>query len=216
MVRLPGGGCTLQLWCHWFMQFNHDNMSGVRLAETLVNMLIEDTWGIPILQELLTDHLFRSPEVKSESEKELREWTEKLRVVFEADGEEARCATINTLLAEGVRRVYLTTHDGMHPHLHFAEASDRLIERVRAVTAGGLAIFMTEAAGGRLGACARDGCSRVFADTSRGGRRAYCSARCGNADAVQRYRHRHRGAAAVSDGGRSQRSVRTAYTSGQG
>jgi predicted RNA-binding Zn ribbon-like protein len=216
MVRLPGGGCTLQLWCHWFMQFNHDNMSGVRLAEALVNMLIEDTWGIPILQELLTDHLFRSPEVKSESEKELREWTEKLRAVFEADGEEARCATINALLAEGVRRVYLTTHDGMHPHLHFAEASDRLIERVRAVTAGGLAIFMTEAAGGRLGACARDGCSRVFADTSRGGRRAYCSARCGNADAVQRYRHRHRGAAAVSDGGRSQRSVRTAYTSGQG
>lgn len=198
------------------MQFNHDNMSGVRLAEALVNMLIEDTWGIPILQELLTDHLFRSPEVKSESEEELREWTERLRAVFEADGEEARCATINALLAEGVRRVYLTTHDGMHPHLHFAEASDRLIERVRAVTAGGLAIFMTEAAGGRLGACARDGCSRVFADTSRGGRRAYCSARCGNADAVQRYRHRHRGAAAVSDGGRSQRSVRTAYTSGQG
>jgi predicted RNA-binding Zn ribbon-like protein len=198
------------------MQFNHDNMSGVRLAEALVNMLIEDRWDIPILQELLTDHLFRSPEVKSESEKELREWTEKLRAVFEADGEEARCATINALLAEGVRRVYLTTHDGMHPHLHFAEASDRLIERVRAVTAGGLAIFMTEAAGGRLGACARDGCSRVFADTSRGGRRAYCSARCGNADAVQRYRHRHRGAAAVSDGWRSQRSVRTAYTSGQG
>jgi predicted RNA-binding Zn ribbon-like protein len=174
------------------MQFNHDNMSGVRLAEALVNMLIDDTWGIPSLQELLADHLFRSPEVKPESEKELREWTEKLRAVFEADGEEARCATINTLLAEGVRRVYLTTHDGMQPHLHFAEASDRLIERVRAVTAGGLAIFMTEAGGGRLGACARDGCSRVFADTSRGGRLAYCSARCGNADAVQRYRHRHR------------------------
>lgn len=183
------------------MQFNHDNMHGVRLAEALVNMLVEDTWDIPILQELLADHLFRTPEVDSESEEELREWAGKLRYVFDVDGEEARCATINDLLAEGVRRVYLTTHDGMHPHLHFAEASDRLTERVRAVTAGGLAIFMTEAAGGRLGACARDGCSRVFADTSRGGRRAYCSARCGNAHAVRRYRHRQRGAAAVSDDG---------------
>lgn len=75
---------------------------------------------------------------------------------------------------------------------------------------------MTEAAGGRLGACAKDGWSRVFADTSRGGRRAYCSARCGNADAVQRYRHRQRGAAAVSDGGRPARAARAAYTSGQG
>jgi predicted RNA-binding Zn ribbon-like protein len=198
------------------MQFNHDNMPGVRLAEALVNMLAEDTWDIPVLQELLTDHLFRTPRVKSESEEELREWTLKLRAVFDAEGEEARCAKINALLAEGVRRVYLTTHDGMHPHLHFAEASDRLIERVRAMTAGGLAIFMTEAAGGRLGACARDGCSRVFADTSRGGRRAYCSARCGNADAVHRYRNRHRGAAAVSDGGRSARPVQASYTSGQG
>jgi predicted RNA-binding Zn ribbon-like protein len=197
------------------MQFNHDNMPGVRLAEALVNMLAEDTWDIPVLQELLTDHLFRTPRVKSESEEELREWTLKLRAVFDAEGEEARCAKINALLAEGVRRVYLTTHDGMHPHLHFAEASDRLIERVRAMTAGGLAIFMTEAAGGRLGACARDGCSRVFADTSRGGRRAYCSARCGNADAVHRYRNRHRGAAAVSDAGRSA-GPGQAYTSGQG
>jgi len=64
------------------------------------------------------------------------------------------------------------------------------VERVRALTAGGLAIFITEAAGGRLGTCARDGCPKVFADTSRGGRRAYCSARCGNAEAVMRYRER--------------------------
>lgn len=194
------------------MQFNHDNMHGVWLAEALVNLLVEDTWDIPILQELLADHLFRAPEVNSESEEELREWTGKLREVFDAGGEEARCGTINALLAEGVRRVYLTAHDGMHPHLHFAEASDRLTERVRAVTAGGLAIFTTEAAGGRLGACARDGCSRVFADSSRGGRRAYCSARCGNAHAVQRYRHRQRGAAAVSDGGRWARSEKDRQT----
>ncbi|MFC9352058.1 CGNR zinc finger domain-containing protein [Arthrobacter sp. NPDC057013] len=40
--------------------------------------------------------------------------------------------------------------------------------------------------------CGWRDCNRVFADTSRGGNRAYCSARCGNADAVRRYRGRGR------------------------
>jgi predicted RNA-binding Zn ribbon-like protein len=172
------------------MQFNHDNMPGVWLAEALINMQADKTWDTGALQRLLKDHLFRAPEVTRGANEQLQEWTALLRAVFEADGEEARCQKINGLLAEGVRRVYLTNHDGMDPHLHFADSSDSLMERVRAVTAGGLAIFMTEAAGGRLGVCAREGCYRVFADVSRGGRRAYCSARCGNADAVQRYRRR--------------------------
>lgn len=32
------------------------------------------------------------------------------------------------------------------------------------------------------------GCRSVFVDTSRNGRRRYCSARCGNYDAVARHR----------------------------
>jgi len=174
------------------MQFNHDNMHGVRLAEALVNMLVEDTWDSGGLQDLLTHHLFRSPDVTPGSRGELREWTVRLHTVFAAEDQDARCTAVNSLLADGVRRVFLTTHDGMLPHLHFADAGENLIDRVRAVTAGGLAIFMTEAAGGRLGVCAWQGCDRVFADTSRGGNRSYCSARCGNADAVQRYRGRRR------------------------
>lgn len=170
------------------MQFNHDNMHGVRLAESLVNMLADGQWGSDALQELLANHLFRSPRVTPASRNELREWTVRLQTVFAADDQAARCSAVNALLAAGVRRVFLTTHDDMLPHLHFADASETLVERVRAVTAGGLAIFMTEAAGERLGVCAWRDCHRVFADTSRGGNRTYCSARCGNADAVRRYR----------------------------
>jgi predicted RNA-binding Zn ribbon-like protein len=170
------------------MQFNHDNMPGVRLAESLVNMLDRPEWGLLALGEILAAHRFRTPELDPGTEGRLREWTVRLRTVFDSNDQEVRSERINALLADGVRRVFLTTHDGMHPHLHFADTSDSLIERVQAVTAGGLAIFMTEAAGNRLGTCARHNCNRVFADTSRGGRRAYCSARCGNADAVQRYR----------------------------
>ncbi|MGN7202340.1 CGNR zinc finger domain-containing protein [Arthrobacter sp. SAFR-044] len=175
------------------MQFNHDNMSGVRVAEALVNMLDGGGWEERALGDLLAGHLFHNPQVGAKEEALLREWTIRLRTVFALDSEEGRCGTVNALLEQGVKRVFLTVHDGLGPHLHFAETSDSLVERVRALTAGGLALFITEAAGGRLGTCARDGCPRVFADTSRGGRRAYCSARCGNADAVMRYRGRGRG-----------------------
>lgn len=177
-----------------FVQFNHDNMHGVRLAESLVNMLADGAWDTDALQDLLTRHLFRSPRITPSTHEELRDWAVRLQTVFAAGDQEARCTAVNALLAEGVRRVFLTTHDEMLPHLHFADASETLAERVRAVTAGGLAIFMTEAAGERLGVCAWRDCSRVFADTSRGGNRTYCSARCGNADAVRRYRGRARSA----------------------
>jgi len=172
------------------MQFNHDNMSGVRVAEELVNMLGGGGWDEGALADLLAAHLFHNPQVGAPEEALLRDWTTRLRAVFESDSEKDRCATVNALLEQGVKRVFLTVHDGLGPHLHFAETSDSLVERVRALTAGGLAIFITEAAGGRLGTCARDGCPKAFADTSRGGRRAYCSARCGNAEAVMRYRER--------------------------
>ncbi|MDQ0865332.1 hypothetical protein QF036_002913 [Arthrobacter globiformis] len=43
------------------MQFNHDNMHGVRLAESLVNMLADGMWDSDALKDLLTSHLFRSP-----------------------------------------------------------------------------------------------------------------------------------------------------------
>ena len=174
------------------MQFNHDNMHGVRLAESLVNMLADGSWDRPALEDLLKSHLFRSPRVTPEYRDELREWALRLHTVFAAEDQADRCAAVNALLTAGVRRVFLTTHDDMLPHLHFADASETVVERVRAVTAGGLAIFMTEAAGERLGVCALRDCSRVFADTSRGGNRTYCSARCGNADAVRRHRGRTR------------------------
>lgn len=115
-------------------------------------------------------------------------WSRRLRPVFEAVSQDERCETLNALLADGAGRVYLTTHDGLRPHLHFAPDGKDVQSRVRAVTAGGLAIFAMEAEGRRLGVCALDSCRTAFADTSRNGRRAYCSARCANTDAVRRHR----------------------------
>jgi predicted RNA-binding Zn ribbon-like protein len=166
--------------------------TGCGWLKSLVNMLADDPWDSNALQDLLAGHLLRSPRITPKYQDELRERAVRLQMVFAAEDQAARCSAVNALLAEGVRPVFLTTHDGMLPHLHFADASETLVDRVRAVTAGGLAIFMTEAAGERLGVCALRDCGRVFADISRGGNRAYCSAWCGNADGVRRYRGRAR------------------------
>ena len=118
----------------------------------------------------------------------LHEWENMLRAPFEAHDVDSTCAAINGLLEVATSRAFLSTHDGMKPHLHFTADDDDVLARTRAITAGGLAIFAVESAGGRLGACLRRSCPEVFVDTSRNGRRAYCSARCGNYEAVRRHR----------------------------
>lgn len=86
------------------MQFNHDNMPGVRLAEALVNMRAEDTWTAFSLQNLLEKHLFKRPQVAPETDTELRVWTARLQQVFSAEDQAERCMLINGLLADGIRR----------------------------------------------------------------------------------------------------------------
>ncbi|MEJ3653557.1 CGNR zinc finger domain-containing protein [Actinomycetes bacterium KLBMP 9759] len=44
----------------------------------------------------------------------------------------------------------------------------------------------------RIGACARDGCDTVFVDTSRNGRRRFCTVRCANRAHIADNRMRQR------------------------
>ncbi len=178
------------------MPFNHDNMIGVRLAEDLVNLEGEGRWEPTAVCALLREAFVRSVTVAQldpGTMDALREWAGGLRAAFASADADERADRINLLLADGVRLVRLATHDGLPPHLHFADAESDLVQRIKALTAGGLAIFAVEAEAQRMAVCARPGCDRVFADTSKNGRRAYCSATCGNAHAVQRYRERRAG-----------------------
>jgi predicted RNA-binding Zn ribbon-like protein len=170
------------------MQFNHDNMTGTELSVALVNLDGAGDWSRETVLDVLLDRQVRRAELTDLACDELRGWTRTLRRVFDAATTEQRCDAANYLLAAGAGRPYLTTHDGLRPHLHFAPETDDVVGRVKAVTAGSLAIFTVEAEGTRLGVCARETCDTVFVDTSRNGRRAYCTARCGNFDAVVRHR----------------------------
>nr|WP_271208975.1 CGNR zinc finger domain-containing protein [Rhodococcus wratislaviensis]GLK33397.1 hypothetical protein GCM10017611_02390 [Rhodococcus wratislaviensis] len=174
------------------MQFNHDNMTGVRLAADLVNLDTGAGWSREEVEELLHKHDIRWPQVTDRVVAELRRWAERLAPVFIADSAQARCDAINAVLTEGAGPAYLTMHDGLRPHVHFAADQDTVASRVRAVTAGSLAIFTIESEGRRLGQCALDRCTMVFVDTSRNGTRRYCSTRCGNLDAVRRHRAQSR------------------------
>lgn len=170
------------------MHFNHDNMTGAFLAVDLVNAHSEQPWRVADLESILRAHAIRRYQVTAPTAQQLHQWTGQLRTVFDAADVETRCRAINELLTAGTSNAYLTTHDGLRPHLHFAAEEDDLTSRVKAVTAGGLALFSVEAEGQRLGICGAPGCSTAFVDTSRNGRRGYCTAKCGNAVAVRRHR----------------------------
>jgi predicted RNA-binding Zn ribbon-like protein len=84
---------------------------------------------------------------------------------------------VNGLLADSACQPYVSRHDGQPAHLHYASEQAGQARRIQAYTAGGLAHLLCEDAG-RMGVCAREDCAVVFVDTSRNGRRRYCSTRC--------------------------------------
>ena len=171
------------------MQFNHDNMTGPLLAADLVN-LAHRGWTCEVAATILNEHGIRRHHLDETTSTALNLWASELRGVFVATGLEKRCAEVNKMLDVGAFRAYVTNHDELRPHLHFVADDQDVVARVRAVTSGGLAIFIVEAEGGRLGVCGRESCGIVFVDTSRNGRRAYCSSRCGNYVAVTNHRRR--------------------------
>lgn len=115
----------------------------------------------------------------------LRRWIARLDEVFSSPSVEM----LNALLAETTSQPYISTHDGRKPHLHYAREDAPMDERVKAYTAAGLAELFCEDPN-RIGRCARAGCGLVFIDTSRNGRRRFCSTRCSNRVHVADHRTR--------------------------
>lgn len=181
----PCWGNTSKAFNHYSgsMGFDHDHQVGPLLAAALVN-----ADGHGPLEGLLAEHGIRRPSLTAADAREVAAWAARLREVFEADTPQARCDAVNALLAEISGALYLSMHDGTPPHVHLVPDEDAVTARVRSVTAGGLAFFIAATHGRRFGICARPRCDRAFVDASRGGRQRYCSARCGNTDAVARHR----------------------------
>ncbi|MFC9245643.1 CGNR zinc finger domain-containing protein [Streptomyces sp. NPDC057136] len=170
------------------MQQNHYGRLGAVLSADLINL---PEMSAASIQTLLEAHGIRRAETEDADVEDFRRWRDQLARAFHPGGPAEQCSAVNDLLVEATIRPWVSTHDGLQPHLHFVPDSADVLSRVKAVTAGGLAFVLCWEGGARLGRCMRSECSRAFVDTSRNGRRRYCTARCGNTEAVMRHRSRH-------------------------
>ncbi|MFD8101924.1 CGNR zinc finger domain-containing protein [Nocardia fluminea] len=110
------------------------------------------------------------------------------RGVVECVDRTERAALLNVLLAEYASAPRLTDHVGDGWHLHFRDPGVATDRQIAALITVGTALHLTGLGMDRLGACAADGCSRVYADISRNGRQRFCSPACANRSAVRRHR----------------------------
>lgn len=172
------------------MQFNTYTAAGAHVAVWLVN---HPEPGAGELTTVLRSHDVHRPAATLDDALALRSWTARLREVFEAGAVDAKAELADALLAAADCRPRLVSHGGGQPfHFHYAPVQAGLAPRVRALTAAGLAHVIDDGGGARLRACDRAGCDVVFLDTSRNGRRHFCSVRCANQVNVANHRFRQR------------------------
>lgn len=116
----------------------------------------------------------------------VRALREQLREVFLANGDAARVAVLNDLLA-GARPELREDGDGWT----WTVSSDRSgVAPLAAAFAGALAAVVAGGSGDRLGVCAADPCHCVFADPTRSRRQRYCCDLCNDRMASAAYRRR--------------------------
>jgi hypothetical protein len=184
------------------MDVNGYRTDGVGTAVALVNFWTVERAApgaaavtVDDARELLAPFSYLSHDLRSADIPELAAWATELRRVFEAGELSAAVELTNGLLERVTVRPRLIDH-GFGLHVHYAPSGVPYVERVRINTAIGLATLVAEHGIDRSGVCAADRCTRVYADTSRNGRRRYCSEACANRANVAAHRARKRAAAA--------------------
>jgi predicted RNA-binding Zn ribbon-like protein len=172
------------------MQFNTYTVAGAHIAVWLVN---HPAPGAAALAAELHRHDVHDATATAAAADALRPWSASLRAVFEAAAVADKARLTDALLVAADCRPRLVSHDGGTPfHFHYAPVETGLTARVRALTAAGLGHVVDGEAGARLRVCDRPGCGVAFIDTSRNGRRHFCSARCANQVNVANHRQRRR------------------------
>jgi predicted RNA-binding Zn ribbon-like protein len=129
------------------------------------------------------DGISRRTGLTEDEAEELAAVARELRVVFEAVAAgdlDAAAGQINRLLDETRARPRLERHDGEPWHVHFHGEGDTITADWGASCATGLAVVLGGELYDRLGVCTAPHCDRVYVDTSRNGKRRFCSTACQN------------------------------------
>lgn len=169
------------------MHFNHYGGTGAVVAAALANAV---DFSVAEVDRLLAEHEMTSRITDDRQAAALAEWADLVRPVFGEEDEERQIALVNALLEDATTSVRVSRHDGFGPHLHYITGTDDPVARIKAAVAGGLAVAVSGAGGQRLGRCAREGCAMVYVDTSRNGKRRFCSLACANRVNVAAHRSR--------------------------
>lgn len=168
------------------MHLNPYGAEPIRLAVDLAN---DVPTTLPALTERCLDHdLVIDRRTRRRDLDQVRVFLDDWLEVVDAEDPRARAGTLNSLLARYSGHPRLTDHaDGWH--LHYRADDVGFGDMLATLFSVGTALHLTSRGMDRLGRCAARDCTRVFADTSRGGRQRFCSTRCNNRDAVRRHRH---------------------------
>lgn len=121
------------------------------------------------------------PTVTAKDAERLADIAARLRRVFEAahrDDAKGAATEVNALLRDTRARPQLDYFEGEGWHLHFHGADTSVVNGWSAGCAAGLALAIGSDLAGRLGVCTAPACDRVFVDTSRNGKRLFCSPQC--------------------------------------
>jgi hypothetical protein len=179
------------------MHFNPYGGPAAELAAAVVNVdraVVRDGTAAAVIDEIFRGRLmysFTAPEAI-----EVIAWGDRLSPAFGEPDLDTLVHVVNGLLRDSASRPYISRHDNKAPHLHYAHEDDDPVTRMRAFTAAGVAqVLCLDPA--RLGRCANDGCETVYVDTSRNGRRRFCSTRCATRVHVADHRSRASGVARV-------------------
>jgi predicted RNA-binding Zn ribbon-like protein len=114
---------------------------------------------------------------------------------------EARSELVNALLQSAHVTPQIADHDDLGLHLHYFRRYATLSDHLHADLSMALATLLVSGDGDRLRVCARNGCGRVFYDTTRSRTRIYCSsALCGNRVHAATHRAKNKGAQSSSTG----------------
>jgi predicted RNA-binding Zn ribbon-like protein len=187
-------GYTQPVCCNGLVQFNTYTYAGAHIAAWLVNNPAPEA---PAFAAVLHSYDVHQPGTTAAQVRTLRPWTQRLREVFEAGTVADKAERADALLTAADCRPRLVSHGTDLPfHFHYVPVHAGLAARVKALTAAGLAHVIDDGAGSRLRACIRASCGAVFVDTSRNGRRHFCSVRCANQVNVANHRLRRRQALA--------------------
>ncbi|MET7305134.1 CGNR zinc finger domain-containing protein [Embleya sp. NPDC005575] len=179
------------------MEVNGYRSDGVGAAVAMVNAWTGIDGSPPDTEsarDVLRPFSFLVEDLGEEALEPLLEWAGELRAFFAITDLEGAVEHVNGLLARVEVRPRLVDH-GYGLHLHHAPSGVPFVQRIRINTAMGLANLVADYGLGRSGVCAAAGCERVFADTSRNGRKRYCSDACANRANVAAHRARRRAAA---------------------